>query len=449
MANVVILGAGLAGLSTAYHLDKLGLDYKVCEKESRVGGLCRSEAVNGFTFDYTGHLLHFRDAYARSLVSKLLGDNLLRKERNSWIYSKGVYSRYPFQSNLRGLPFKTKSECLLGFLKAKGQKRKAKSQSFEEWIYSSFGKGIAKHFMIPYNHKLWRVDLSQITPEWTGRFVPQVTFGELLRSTVSERGVKKGYNPVFYYPKDGGIEALPAALASRLRRVCRKREAVRVDWRGKRVGFADGSKEGYSVLVSAIPLPELVERLTRAPAWVYERGKLLRWLGVATVNLGIERPSISDKHWVYVPEKALVFYRVGFPMNFSSSLVPEGRSSVYAEISYLQGTESLDRLASRVVEDLTEMGVLAVGEIVPVVKTLDLKYAYVLFDENYSESREEILDWLKSQNIFSTGRFGAWKYSTMEDAILDGRKVAEEIRAATGDLGKTHRRAHKRGGPRE
>src|SRR5262245_34612411 len=103
--RVAILGGGLAGLSALWHLQKVG--YENCflfEKESRIGGLTRSEVVNGFTFDYTGHLLHFKDESIKKLVEDLLGDNIHYVVRNSWIFSQGTYTRYPFQTNLYGLP---------------------------------------------------------------------------------------------------------------------------------------------------------------------------------------------------------------------------------------------------------------------------------------------------------------------------------------------------------
>ena len=67
---VVILGAGLAGLSAAYHAKKRGMPHLLFEREGRVGGLVRSERVNGFTFDYTGHLLHMKEERTKQLAEK-------------------------------------------------------------------------------------------------------------------------------------------------------------------------------------------------------------------------------------------------------------------------------------------------------------------------------------------------------------------------------------------
>ena len=185
MKKIVILGGGLAGLSTAWHLHEAGYrDYYLYEKESRLGGLTRSESLNGFTFDYTGHLLHFRNPYVKDLVHRLLGDNLHYLERNSWIFSNQVYTHYPFQTNIYGLPPEVMKECIQGFVEAKyegktGQPggKSASQDTFEDWIYSNFGWGIAKHFMVPYNEKIWTISPREMTCDWMGRFVPNTSLG--------------------------------------------------------------------------------------------------------------------------------------------------------------------------------------------------------------------------------------------------------------------------------
>jgi protoporphyrinogen oxidase len=154
--TIVVLGGGLTGLSTLWHLQKAGYDHcHLFEKESRVGGLTRSEQVDGFTFDHTGHLLHFRNEQVKQLVSDLLGDNLHTVVRDSWIFSKGVYNRYPFQTNLYGLPAEVISECILSFIQAPANRanghssakprRSAEYSSFADWIEATLGTGIARH----------------------------------------------------------------------------------------------------------------------------------------------------------------------------------------------------------------------------------------------------------------------------------------------------------------
>ena len=116
--RVLILGSGLAGLSAGWHLQKRGIKAQIFEKEAEVGGLCRSKNIDGFGFDYDGHLLHFKHRYTFNFIKDLLGDNLTQHQRSSWIYAFDKYIRYPFQANLHSLPEEVIKECLLGFVQA-------------------------------------------------------------------------------------------------------------------------------------------------------------------------------------------------------------------------------------------------------------------------------------------------------------------------------------------
>ena len=133
MINTVIIGAGLSGLSAAYHLNS---DYKIVEESSRIGGLCKSDFIDGFTFDYAGHVIHTKNKYVEKLVKKLLGKNIRKIKRNSWIYSYDTFTRYPYQCNLFGLPSDIIKECLIGYIKSKYDRRDMNVKTFEDWIIS-------------------------------------------------------------------------------------------------------------------------------------------------------------------------------------------------------------------------------------------------------------------------------------------------------------------------
>ncbi|MEE9315561.1 MAG: NAD(P)-binding protein, partial [bacterium] len=210
--KVLIIGAGLTGLSTAYHLEKMGgIDYSVYEKMEKVGGLCRSEYVTGrrfegeFTFDILGHLLHLKEEYTIGLVRRLLEGNLATDiPRDAQIYSKGVYTRYPFQANTYGLPPKVVKECVFGFIDAKYRSlpspRAPSEESFHDWILRNFGKGIAKHFMVPYNKKIWTVHPRKLTCGWL-KYVPSPTFREVVIGALEKQEKGFGYNVHFDYPQ--------------------------------------------------------------------------------------------------------------------------------------------------------------------------------------------------------------------------------------------------------
>src|SRR4051812_4931392 len=115
-AHTIVIGAGPTGLSAAYHL---GEDSILIEQNHRVGGWCRSIEEKGFTFDYAGHIMFSNDPYVHQLYQMLLGDNVHWQDREAWIYSKNVYTRYPFQGALYGLPPDVIKECVVGAIEAR------------------------------------------------------------------------------------------------------------------------------------------------------------------------------------------------------------------------------------------------------------------------------------------------------------------------------------------
>ena len=198
---ILIVGAGLAGLSTAYHLR--GVPYKILEREREVGGLCRSYVKDGFTFDYTGHLLHFRQTAIKALVESLLPAQLQRHVRKSYVYSHDTYTEYPFHVNTYGLPPEVVRECLLGFIATLSNpvsKPPVESRSFKQWIVESLGEGIAKHFMVPFNEKLWQVPLDELTSDWVSWLVPKPDVKDVVSGALGIKDKAFGYNPSFQYP---------------------------------------------------------------------------------------------------------------------------------------------------------------------------------------------------------------------------------------------------------
>jgi protoporphyrinogen oxidase len=207
--KIVVLGAGLAGLSAAWHLQKNGVDCSVFEKEPCAGGLCRSRRINGFTFDCDGHLLHFRNKYSRRLISGLLGSRLVAHRRSAWVSSFGTFIRYPFQANLNALPEKVAEECLVEFLKASLPSIREDKSNLLKWINGAFGTGIARHFMIPYNKKFWTVPLSGMSADWTVNFVPRPEPLEVIAGFFGAGRRSFGYNTTFWYPRRRGLTNSP------------------------------------------------------------------------------------------------------------------------------------------------------------------------------------------------------------------------------------------------
>lgn len=429
--RILILGAGLAGLSSAWHLQRKGIDCQVFEQEKEVGGLCRSKEINGFTFDYDGHLLHFKEPYAFNLAKSLLGTNMVKHKRNAYIYSHSCYTRYPFQANLNGLPASVIKECINSYLSINGKpKVQKKNQNFFDWANNSFGNGIARHFLLPYNKKFWTIKLNELTCEWLDGFIPIPSTKEIIEGSIKFTGKEFGYNSCFWYPKKGGISELPKAFASRIKNIHTSCKIRAIDLKEKKISLDSGAKEKFDYLISTIPLPELPNIIKPLNASILKQFKKLRWNSVYNLNLGLESASCNGHHWVYFPEKEFSFFRLGFPHNISQNATPSGMNSLYAEVSY-----SLDkpldkcRIKEIIKNDLKKINVFTSDTKIKAKDVNDIKYAYPIYDANYSNSRERIITYLARNNIFSCGRYGSWRYLSMEGAILDGLNASRPIKS--------------------
>lgn len=423
---ILILGGGLAGLSAAYHLR--GVSHLVLEAESRPGGLCRTREVAGFSFDYTGHLLHLRDPGMIALVDELLPGKLATVSRKAFIRTRGVTLPFPFQANLHPLPPEIVSECVAGFVEALGAEVPAGAEtSFRDWSHAVFGRGISEAFMFPYNTKLFGRTPESMTADWVSWSVPRPGLREVVRGALGLPNEGMGYNPAFRYPKSGGIGILPDALAARVAALRCGARARFVDLDRKTVTLEGGESISWDRLVVTIPLPAFL-RMTEVPA-LREAASGLDWSVVGCLNLGVARKGIGDgAHWLYFPDPEVPFYRVGFPTSFSTGVAPEGASSMYVEVSLPKGeAPDLDSLEASVLDALHGQGILLPSDRILARDWAILDPGYVIFDRRRVETMSRLSPGLLARGVHLAGRYGAWTYSYMERAMLDGLAVARRL----------------------
>jgi protoporphyrinogen oxidase len=436
--KVVILGGGLTGISAAVHLRA---PWVLFEKEARLGGHARTDERDGFRFDKTGHWLHLRDPAVKQMVAEILPGQMVPVERKARIFSNGVLTRYPFQANLHGLPPDVVKECLMGVIEAKTQAL-AESRSgtsagapepknFEEYCLRHFGAGISKHFMIPYNERLWGVSPREITADWCSRFVPLPNLEQMVAGAVGAGPSEMGYNVSFLYPRSGGIETFTRALQTRMGDgdVHLGAGLDVLDYARREVA-AGGDRVSYRAVVATIPLPELLRRMPGLPPEIEDHAARLRCTTLRYLNVATRRKPPADWHWIYVPEKKYPFYRAGIFTNAMASMAPEGGGSIYVELADRgEVTEAVRRDA---IAALVEAGALASPDDVLFAESKEIQYAYVVFDDHYYAATSAIFHFLESHGIYPRGRYGAWTYNAMEDCVLAGREVAATIDAAGG-----------------
>jgi UDP-galactopyranose mutase len=482
--RVVIMGAGPTGLSAAYHVGEESL---LLEQNDTVGGWCRSIQDNGFTFDHAGHIMFSNDAYVQRLYRMLLGDNVHWQDREAWIFSKGVHTRYPFQGALYGLPPDVLKECLVGAIEARfgplknspapvnagvgklsassssPSAGKAESitdccadgvaestltlervvkpesaiasapRNFEEFIYKVWGRGVAKHFAIPYNRKLWAVPLKEMETSWLGGRVPLPDLEEMIEGALRPVGKPMGPNARFGYPLRGGFQALVDGFLPRLRGELKlNSRIVRVVPSRHEVMLEDGSAYLYEKLVSTIPLPVLVKMIdSEAPTAVRDAASRLRHVSVRCVNLGVGRPGLTEKHWIYYPGDS-VFHRIFVQGNASPHANAPGGFGLTCEITYsphkplpCEGEALIDRC----IADCIKVGIIRADDIILARNQLDMPFAYVVYDHSRARNVKIIRDWLAGQDIVLAGRYSEWEYYNSDHAFLAGKKAAETVLA--------------------
>ena len=427
--QTLILGAGPAGLSAAFHLKSKHI---LIEKEDWVGGLARSIEKDGFIFDFAGHIFFTKDRYADALIKKLLGNNILFHNRNAWVYSKNTFTRYPFQANTFGLPKEVVMECILGVMEAaRDGKGRKPPKHFKDWIIQTFGNGIAKHFMIPYNKKVWATPLEKMSYEWIADRVMTPKIEEVLEGALESKHVDFGLNSRFAYPLYGGCQALADSFLPHLKNtdILLNSEVINVDTEKRVITLKDGKEVEYQSMISTLPLPEIIKLCTKVPKEVKKTAQELMFTSVYCLNIGIDHPNITEKNWIYYPEEDVVFQRLFIQSNASPNVTPRGKSSITAEISHSKFKPvSKEGLIKRVIKDLIKTRFIQKRDQVILTDLLDLKYGYIIFEKNRPKKVSKIKDFLRRKGIHVAGRFGQWDYYNMDHAILSGKKAAKEIK---------------------
>lgn len=425
-ARVVIIGAGITGMSCARRLQK---DYVVLEKTERPGGLCKTEVVNGFTFEDVTHLIHIRTPEVKVEIDALLGDNKRFFEREAYTLLDGALGDYPFQVYANAFSKNTQLECFEGLLDAHLTPNENPA-NYKEWLLSKFGTGMCKHFFFPINEKQWHRPLEEMVVGGTSRFVPKASIKDFVRATFFGEKVVTGYNPSFFFPLKGGIEALSKRMAEGIKPLLVNQTVTRVHAAKKEVQTKDGITRTYDWLVSTMPLPALVRAIEDAPPEVKEAATKLSYVSEFNVNLGVKGTPPKGQ-WIYVPENKYTFFRVNMGSKLAPGMAPDGHYSLWVESTF-RPEEKFDHheRTEKIINQLIEAGFVAARSDIVVQKTIVVPHAYVVYDHHHEANVKIITQYLEKNNIKAAGRFGEWKYTSIEDSVQDGWRIADEIRGS-------------------
>jgi protoporphyrinogen oxidase len=426
--RIVIVGAGPTGLGAGYRLQELGYDdWVILEANDYVGGLATSFTDEaGFTYDIGGHVMFSHYPYYDALVDKLMGDDFTELNREAWVWTENRFIAYPFQNNIASLEPQTVYECVKGLVEA--QRRRHSPTNFKEWVDAVFGEGIAKHFMIPYNFKVWATPAELMNYVWIGERVSVVDADAVLRNVIlGEDHVSWGPNNTFRYPRRGGTgflyEGLRAFVEHRLHL---ETPVASIDPVAKEVRTGDGRRWPYDVLLSTMPLNRLVASLDTAPDAVRRATAGLHWSGSHIVGVGVDRPADSTKNWIYFPEPEVPFYRVTYLSNYSPYMTAEPDQTLFLTETSRSAHKPEDEatIVDRVVDGLVATGLMREADRDLVVTTwlCSPDMTYPVPSVTRDAALGTIQPWLRSQGIWSRGRFGAWLYEigNMDHSAMQG-----------------------------
>lgn len=409
--NYLILGAGITGLSCAAKLQ--GEDYLLLERESEIGGYCRTFHEKGFVWDFAGHFFHFSNPEIQAEFSELLsGNDIVFNKKCTKVFYDNKYIDYPFQYNIHQLEKEEFIDCLSDlFRRPVGQ-----ATNFQEMLYKKFGLGIADKFLIPYNKKLYACDLNHLDMNAMGRFFPYAEPDEIVRGFRSNQ--KKTYNETFFY-SSSGAEIFVKKIAERIQkeRIFCNTEVQHINLERKCVKTVNGEIH-YKHLINTIPFPNFLQLSGIAMASNFSANQVL------VFNLGFDQCSPNrDFHWIYYPDPEICFYRVGFYNNILHQLP----MSVYVELGFPdKAVVDIDRSRTAVLCDLRKVGILQNHRLLAENHIL-MNPAYVHMQEDSNREKEAIQSILRTQQVYTIGRYGNWTYCSIEDCILQAYQLISQI----------------------
>jgi len=438
--KIVIIGAGPTGLGAAYRLAELGYrDFHMYERSDHLGGLASSFTdPAGFTWDIGGHVMFSHYKYYDEVFDKLMGQDFQLNMRECWVRMFDRWVPYPFQNNIRYLPKEVCYECLSGLVEAQTKRDHKRTGNFKEFMEAVFGDGICKHFMKPYNFKVWAHPAELMNKEWIGERVAMIDINRAIKNVVMQSDdFGWGPNNQFKFPLYGGTGEFYRRFAKPLAgRYTLNKKLDFINMNRKECRFSDGEVVKYDILLSAMPLDRLCNDVINGemPRAIKRQAASLRHSGGYMVGIGIKQPCPSTKSWMYFPESNCPFYRATYLSNYSPRMTPDNKThySLLCETSYSQ-FKPVDgkRIVDDTIRGLINAGMIKESDRKDIVDTwvYHADYSYPTPSVERDAILDEVIPYLESHGIYSRGRFGMWKYevSNTDHSLMQGVELINRL----------------------
>ena len=423
--NIVILGAGISGLTVSYFLNKFKIKNVIIEKQNKCGGLLKSFKIKKYIFDNFIHISHARNPFVKNFF-KASADNFLIKPKPNNLY-KNIWIDHSPQFHLFPLKLIEKLKIIFSYL-FRNSNEIFKKENYENWLRGTYGNYFANNFPVAYTEKYWATKSRNMSTSWIKFRMQPINLKDLLIGAFFNIYKNTFYSSQMRYPKHGGYESFLRILKKN-KSIKFSKKIKKINLRKKEIFLNKGQKVKFDRLVSTIPLPEFCKLSERIPYKILKASKKLRCTAGILISIGIKNEA-KMRTWFYIYDKKFKAARVYSPSKMSKFNCPKGKSSLQAEI-FLDNkqnitNEYLNYVKNNTLDNLTRIGVIQKKDL-EVVNVKFLKYANVIFDKNYSKNRNMIIDYFKKYNVDFVGRFGKWAYLSSDDCFLSGKLTAEKI----------------------
>lgn len=416
----LIIGAGISGLTFASYCKE---NYLIIEKDSEVGGYCKTHYNKDYVWDYAGHFFHFKtDEFKKKFIDSLDKNDFVTQDKKTFIYFDNKLIDFPFQTHIHELSKDKFIDCLYDLF---NKEEKENYDNFLDMLYGKFGKSITEMFLKPYNEKLYAVDLTKLDKDAMGRFFPYADIKAIIDNMKQNK--VNSYNNTFMYPKKGAqviIDVLMKDIDEN--KILLNSVIQSINLEDKKVILTDGTEIYYEYLINSMPFDKFL-KLTNNKEYI-DFSNELTYNKVLVFNLGFNKKSkYNDHHWLYFPDKNINFYRVGFYDN----ILGADKLSMYIEIGYPKGTvitdEDINRQLSLTLDNLKKCGIIDDTFSLVAYESIVMDPAYVHIDAQNDLKVRKIMKDLANKNVYSVGRYGAWTYCSMEDCMVEAKELSEKI----------------------
>lgn len=415
--NTVILGSGPAGIAAGFHLKQKGISSIIYEKDNDWGGLCGCFEIDGFRFDRFVHFTFSDNKYIADLFEK--SSPTYAHPSVSYNYYHGTWLKHPAQNNLYPLSISEKVKIIEDFIN-RPKKSVDEIKNYGEWLRVQYGDYFAENFPYAYTRKYWGKVPEELETKWIGIRMHSPDLKQVLEGAMKIQDKNFYYTKFMKYPKKGGYRSILNE--------CRKdldirfnKEVIKIDSQNKRICFSDGSQIEYTNLISSVPLTEMVKLVKGCPKGVQDAASKLHWTCGYQVSLGFNRPDVAKYLWFYIYDEDIPPARVYSPNLKSKDNVPEGCSSIQAEVFFAEDDEipASDFILDRTIEKLKKICEFTDSDVI--VKDIRFeKYGNVIFTPEIYKNRTIIRNWLTKNEIKTIGRFGEWDYLWSHQAFKSG-----------------------------